>query len=283
MMNDFEVGVRAGAWSAKRRAVLASWALAAGALMGLSLPAAAQAPSSAAGPRLALVIGNGDYLELPKLEAAASDADLVAQALTARGFKVVKATNVKREVMTALLNDFEQSLATQGGVGVFYFSGQAIQVAGEDVMFPVDARVARGTDILKEGINLAQIQQAIKSRTSRPWRDNGIVTVYAASKGQPAFDRLPGKQYSPFSTALANALSQSNDEVQDVFNRVRQSVEETFRDPSLKGLTQTPDISGQLREKLFFSRPDRDPVGTISRVLFIDASRDNPFAAPLSR
>lgn len=282
-MNDFKVGASGGSWSARRRTVLAGLALAAVALAGASQPAAAQAPSPAAGPRLALVIGNGDYRELPKLAAAASDANLVAQALTARGFKVVKATDVKREAMAALITEFEQSLATQGGVGVFYFSGQAIHVGGEDVMFSVDARGVDGNELLKEGINLAQIQRAIQSRTSRPSRDNGIVTVYAASKGQQAYDRLPGQQNSPFAIALASALNQSAGEVQDVFQRVRQSVEEAFRDPKLNGHMQTPDITGQLREKLFFSRADRDPVGSVSRVLFIDASRDNPFAAPPTR
>lgn len=282
-MNDFKECARVGFRCAKRRAVLAGLALAAVALMGASQPVAAQAPLSAAGPRLALVIGNGDYRELPKLEAAVSDASLVAQALTAKGFKVVRGNNVAREAMTALITDFEQSLATQGGVGVFYFSGQAIHVGGEDVMFAVDVREGGGNDILKQGINLSQIQREIRSRASRPWQDNGIVTVYAASKGQPAYDRLPGQQNSPFAIALASALNQPADEVQDIFQRVRQGVEEAFRDPKLQGHMQTPDIAGQLREKLFFSRPDRDPVGRVSRVLFIDASRDNPFTAPPAR
>jgi hypothetical protein len=239
--------------------------------------------AAGAGPRLALVIGNGDYRDLPKLIGAVSDADLMAETLTARGFKVVKATNVRRAVMVALLADFEQTLVSQGGVGVFYFSGQAVHAAGEEIMFPIEARATGSLSLLKEdGISLSQVQRDLPARTARPWRDNGIVTIYATSKGQVAFDSLPGQKNSPFAIAFVNAVKQPGD-VPEVFQRVRQSVEEAFRDPRAQGFKQTPDISGQLREGFFFNQAARDPVGSVSRILLLDTSRDTVSSGGLTR
>ena len=265
------------------RMALVWLAMVAMAMAGGMRDAAASGPQSSAGPRLALVIGNDDYREFPKLIGAVSDADLVAGALTARGFQVVKATNVGRAAMTALIADFEQSLALRGGVGVFYFSGQAMNMAGEDILFPIDARQASGASLAKEGISLAQVQREIRPRTERPWRDNGIVTLYATSKGQVAFDSLPGQKNSPFAIAFVNALKQPGDDVQEVFQRVRQGVEDAFRDPKLKDFKQTPDISGQLRERVFFSQPARDPAGSLSRILLLDASRDTVSTGTVTR
>ncbi len=240
--------------------------------------ACGSAQAQSVGPRLALVIGNDDYRELPKLVGAVNDANAVADALKARGFKVTQASNLGRAAMIALLADFERSLASGGGVGVFFYSGQAAHVAGQDVMLPVEARVASGPQMLAQGIELAQAQKEIK-----PWRDNGTVTLYAASKGQSAFDSLPGQKNSPFTIAFLRGLTQRGDDLQELFQGVREGVETAFRDPALSNFKQTPDISGQLRGKFFFNHPDRDPAGSVTRIVIFDASRDNPFAAAPSR
>ena len=239
--------------------------------MGIAM-ACGSAQAQSVGPRLALVIGNDDYRELPKLVGAVHDAHAVADALKARGFKVTQASNLGRAAMMALLADFERSLASGGGVG------QAAHVAGQDVMLPVEARVASGPQMLAQGIELAQAQKEIKS-----WRDNGTVTLYAASKGQSAFDSLPGQKNSPFTIAFLRGLTQRGDDLQELFQGVREGVETAFRDPALSNFKQTPDISGQLRGKFFFNHPDRDPAGSVTRIVIFDASRDNPFAAAPSR
>ena len=184
--------------------------------MGIAM-ACGSAQAQSVGPRLALVIGNDDYRELPKLVGAVNDAHAVADALKARGFKVTQASNLGRAAMIALLADFERSLASGGGVG------------------------------------------------------------------QSAFDSLPNQKNSPFTIALLRALTQRGDDLQELFQGVREGVETAFRDPALSNFKQTPDISGQLRSKFFFNHPDRDPAGSVTRIVILDASRDNPFAAAPSR
>ncbi len=248
-------------------------------LTGAALASGAQG----AGPRLALVIGNADYRHYPRLAGAASDADAMADALRARGFRVTKANNVEREAMMSLIAQFEQTLAARGGIGVFFYSGHAAQANGDEIMFAVDAREASGADIVKQGINVSRLRRPIAAPAAGSWRDNGSVTLYASSKGQVTLDSLPGQRNSPFTTALLGALGQGSGDIQTIFERVRNSLEVAFRDPALREFKQVPDLSGRLNQEIFINQPDRDPTGTISRILFFDSDRSEMSAAPVKR
>lgn len=235
------------------------------------------------GPRLALVIGNADYRHAPKLLGSAADADAMADALRARGFKVTKANNLEREAMLSLVAQFEQTLAARGGIGVFFYSGHAAQVNGDEIMLPVEIGGASGADIVKTGINLSQLRRSITPPAGGSWRDNGSVSLYASSKGQVTLDSLPGQRNSPFTTALLGALGQGSGDVPTVFERVRNSLEVAFRAPALRDFKQTPDLSGRLNQEIFLNQPDRDPAGTLTRILFFDSDRSELSAGPVKR
>src|SRR6185295_268696 len=98
-------------------------------------PATPQAFTS----RIALVIGNRAYKELPVIENAVRDADLVSAELQRRGFKVIKQLDLTAEEMTRAFKDFEALLSVVGGVGVFYYAGSAVYIDGEDILLPIDA------------------------------------------------------------------------------------------------------------------------------------------------
>ena len=63
-------------------------------------------PAEAA-KRLALVIGNNAYENVPKLMKAVNDADAVASELSKLGFEVVKAEDVGRRAMSRALVELE--------------------------------------------------------------------------------------------------------------------------------------------------------------------------------
>jgi hypothetical protein len=255
------------------------WGLGQSGFMGSAMQNLAQTtsgkPMQAVGPRLALVIGNANYKNTISVPNAARDAETIAQALAARGFNVIREVDVERDRMIELISDFERSLAINGGVGVFYYAGHGLHMDGEDIMLPVNTRAATDSSLVADGVNLTKIQQEIQSRTLRKWIDNGVVSIYAASKGQGAMDSTaPGSTElnSPFAQSILSALIERKDDLSGFFQRVREGVEQ-----SVKPLRQTPDIAGQLRENFFFNQPDRDPPERVSRILLFDASRDNPF------
>jgi uncharacterized caspase-like protein len=90
--------------------------------------------------RVALVIGNGNYLNFQRLDNPVNDARGVAAALTAAGFVVTLKVDATREQMIQALTAFDQSLR-DSEVGLFYFAGHAAQVDWRNFMVPVAARL----------------------------------------------------------------------------------------------------------------------------------------------
>lgn len=124
-------------------------------LLFFALPARAET-------RTALVIGNGAYKDAP-LKNPANDARDMASALKGLGFDVMLLTDATHQQMDSAVRDFGKVLR-QGGVGLFYFAGHGVQVAGENYLVPVNARISSEADVkfgcLNAGLVLAKMDDA---------------------------------------------------------------------------------------------------------------------------
>jgi len=234
-------------------------------------PATPQAFTS----RIALVIGNRAYKELPVIENAVRDADLVSAELQRRGFKVIKQLDLTAEEMTRAFKDFEALLSVVGGVGVFYYAGSAVYIDGEDILLPIDATADAQNRRIRNSVNVTQLQKEIKSRSTTAMRDNGHAILYSASKGEFAADGPAGGN-SPFTTAFVEALKYADDDLSDTYRRIRNALAEDQRTNS-QAIKQTPYFENQLGEKFLFGRPEQDTQSGISKILILDSCRDNPF------
>jgi uncharacterized caspase-like protein len=237
----------------------------------------------APGRRVALVIGNSGYRIMPKISNAIRDADRIAGEFEKRGFDVIKKPDATKEVMVKAITDFETSLAITGGTGVFYYAGSAAFIDGEDIMLPIDASEDRANTKIVNGVNLTQLMHEVESRTTKKMKDNGMTTIYSASKGEFAADG-PVNGDSPFTLAFLRALSSADDELSDTFRKISSAMESAPKaEPSLpRGdyaapLKQTPWQEGSLRVTFYFGRPDKDSSTGVSKILIFDSCRDNPF------
>src|SRR6266403_914550 len=106
--------------------------------------------------RIALVVGNGAYAKSP-LATAANDAGLIAQTLQAAGFDVIGARDLDGDTLRHTLRDFVQKAVASGPdtVAMVYLAGYGVQVSGENYFLPIDANVARDTDLPVEGVRVA--------------------------------------------------------------------------------------------------------------------------------
>ncbi|OQW92118.1 MAG: hypothetical protein BWK78_02640 [Thiotrichaceae bacterium IS1] len=86
--------------------------------------------------RLALVIGNAAYAEKP-LKNPVNDAKDMAKVLKGLGFEVILETDVDLDKMIKALQKFGNQLS-DGGVGLFYFSGHGIQYNNLNYLIPID-------------------------------------------------------------------------------------------------------------------------------------------------
>ena len=114
------------------------------------------AAAARAETRIGLVIGNAGYQAGP-LATTANDAGLIAQTLEAAGFDVVGARDLDQDSVRRSLRDFIDKATASGPdtVAFIYLSGYGLQLEGENYFVPVDARIARDTDIPAAAIRIS--------------------------------------------------------------------------------------------------------------------------------
>ena len=109
--------------------------------------------------RVALVIGNSNYQTAPKLANPDNDAQSVAQLLNSAGFEVTAATDLTRNDMVRVVQDFSAKVAERGPdtVAMIYYAGHGVQVAGENYLLPVDAKIATPSDLVDNSLRLVDL------------------------------------------------------------------------------------------------------------------------------
>src|SRR5262245_25243524 len=112
-------------------------------------------PALAQQRRTALVIGNAAYESGP-LRNPVNDAADIAGALQGLGFEVVLLSDAKLRAMEEAIETFNQKLR-KGGVGLFYFAGHGLQVAGENYIVPLGARINREQDVRFETVHVGRV------------------------------------------------------------------------------------------------------------------------------
>ena len=207
--------------------------------------------ASFAEERHALLIGNGAYRTIGRLDNPDNDMRLMAATLGSLGFDVLEAEDLDRASMMRAIKQFGHRLQDAGEdtVGLFYYAGHGIQVDGSNYLLPVDAEVARITDVDIEAVNLRSILGQMEGAAnrlnfvildacrnnpiSRGMRsvDRGLAQVDAPHGTLIAYSTAPGSvaidgtdEHSPYTEALARALRKPGVVAEEVFRNVRVDV-----------------------------------------------------------
>lgn len=260
--------------------------------LAVALALMASATFAQAERRVALVIGNTDYKHTVKLPNARNDADSMSRMLRAEGFKVISGTDLSKQTMGERFSDFAAA-AADAEVAMFFYSGHAIQIAGRNLMIPVDADIkseilartqtldvdemmamtmssAKAKIVLLDACRDNPFEDAIK-RSLGPSRSisvgskglaemrptEGSLVVYATSPGQTAFDGKGG-QNSPFTSALLKHLPAPGVEVNVALTKVRSQVQEET------GRQQLPWASSSMTGLFYLSNKPFPGVETVA-------------------
>jgi hypothetical protein len=117
-----------------------------GFILGLAVIAAATgfavAPAWADGKRVALVIGNSAYRNVPALPNPANDAGDVAAALRRLGFAVTLIVNASFDEMRRGLIALGRD-AAGADMAAVYFAGHGMEISDENWLIPVDVELNR--------------------------------------------------------------------------------------------------------------------------------------------
>jgi Caspase domain len=235
----------------------------------------AQDASAASPPpeqRLALVIGNSRYQNAAQLQNPDNDAQSMAQFLNSAGFEVIAATDLTQTDMIKVVQDFSAKIAARGPntVAMIYYAGHGVQLAGENYLVPVDAKIASPDDLPGNSLRLVDVMATLEAVPSRmrivvldACRNNPFPTVNDAGRGLAIVDApsgsivgystAPGAEaqdgsagHSPYAQAFLQIAREPNVPIEQLFKRVRLEVNHAT------GGQQTPWESSSLTSDFTF-------------------------------
>ena len=219
------------------------------------------APADAA-KRVALVIGNNDYRNVPKLLKAVNDARTMGDTLKQLGFSVMVAENLNRQQFSQALLTFDNAVEP-GDTAFFFYAGHGFEIAGRNFLLPTDVPAAtegqeelvRDASVLADRV-IERLQNK-KARTSilvfdacrnNPFERSGtravagggglapmtqlpegVFSVFSAGPRQTALDRLSNDDVNPnsvFTRTFAKELTQPGVNMVQVAQRTRRLVSE---------------------------------------------------------
>lgn len=213
-------------------------------------------PLPANARRIALVVGNAHYRDVPTLSNTTADARLVATTLQGLGFTLVGGgaqLDLDRHQFLTEIAQFGRML-NGGSVAVFYYAGHGLQLRGENYLVPVDANPEKPADADIQLVDTSAILHQMEDSGARlkvvmldacrnnPFGGRGLRGVdsglaqmaapvgtlisYATAPGHVAEDGAAGGD-GPYALALTRAMRQPGVGILRMFNNVAVRVDAT--------------------------------------------------------
>lgn len=248
-------------------------------LLGLLLlvGACSYAQQNLPGRRLALVIGNDAYRQGNQLKNAVNDARAMRDALRESGFAVELIENATRESLETAVEQFIGKLQ-RGDVALFYYSGHAVQIRGENYLVPVNIDATTEVQMRTRSLSATEVLEQMESaRTDLQimildaCRNNpfgrgrgsslglapmntgkGTLVAYATAPGQTADDNISGSN-GMYTMQLLAAIRKPGLKLEEVFKVAGEGVQQVSRG------RQIPWTSSSVAGEFYFQLPPAEP------------------------
>lgn len=268
------------------------------AALGLAASLSGFATAAHAEKRVALVVGNNDYKNVPKLLKAVNDARTMGDTLKQLGFTVMVAENQNRQQFSETLLAFDRAIEP-GDTAFFFYAGHGFEIAGQNYLLPTDVPAAtegqeelvRDASILADRV--VERLQNKKARTSilvfdacrnNPFERSGtravagggglapmtqlpegVFSVFSAGPRQTALDRLSNDDANPnsvFTRTFARELLQPGENLVQVAQHTRRLVSEMADTVKHK---QVPVYFDQMVDDVFLGGAAKDAAAAAAR------------------
>jgi hypothetical protein len=244
-------------------------------------------PPALAQKRVALLVGNNAYQNVPMLKAAVNDARILATVLQRLNFSVVVAENQSRSAMSQTLLAFDKAIEP-GDTALFFFAGHGFEIRGQNFLVPTDVpAVGEGQEeLIRDAAYPAdRIVERLQARGARTailvldaCRDNpfeqpggrglkgagglaamtpaeGVFILFSAGAKQVALDGLSQGDRDPnsvFSRNLVRELQVPGLTLVQIAKRTQLDVKQMA---ATVGRDQTPAYYDQVVGDIVFSSP----------------------------
>lgn len=264
---------------------------------------------SAHAKRLALVIGNDNYLQVTRLEKAGNDADAMAREFESAGFEVRKYRDLTFKQTVVAFESFFDKIKG-GDVVVVFYAGHGVQTERGSYLLPTDIEgettsqiekisysvngLLEELDRLKPQFSLVIVDACrdnpLRSRgrtigisrgLSAPDLAKGQMVIFSAGKNQKALDSLGEKDINPngvFTREFIARMRKPGVSVESLAIEVKNSVERLARTVEHD---QRPLIVNDATGDFFFfaNAPTgaTSPSGGLGATADYEASREDLF------
>ena len=246
--------------------------------------------------RLALVIGNDSYQNVPKLRKAVNDANGIGQTLSNLGFSVTIATDVSRRQMNKTLQNFNNKIFA-GDTVLLFFAGHGVEIEGENYLLPIDvpdATIEQRDFIKSESVRLNRVLSDLRAKKARlnivildACRNNpfskkasrslgsekglarlsppqGTFVMYSADVGEAALDSLNDNDDNPNSIFTRTLIPLMNTPGIDLVDTARQARRQVRKLALSVSHEQTPAYYDAVLGDFFFSQ---DPSAPSTKII----------------
>lgn len=194
--------------------------------------------------RIALIIGNNDYLGERKLNCAVNDAAALRETLKDLQFDALFYKNVSVQDLSMIMTEYSRKIANYE-IGLFFFAGHGYQIEGKNYLGCTDTSFEDDYSMKHTGYPLQSILDDMQDsalltkiliidacRTCAGRRGGvygfapvfaprGTLIAFATSPGQAAIER---GDHGLFTSALLQHIISRNITIEEMFKRVRNTV-----------------------------------------------------------
>ena len=245
-------------------------------------------PQTAFAKRIALVIGNDAYANLPEhyqLKKARNDAEVTADTFAKLGFEVIKGLDLSRRDMNIRLARLVNKIEP-GDEVFFFFAGHGVQIDGQNYLLPSDIPSIEGAseDLIKfESVRVDQITNRMRRQGARlsilvidacrnnPYENTkgrsiggtrglasmeppeGTLVLFSAGAGQAALDRLGDDDRHPnsiFTRKFLPLVETKGLELSQLARKLKSEVRSLAR---TVGHKQTPAVYNEVIGNVYLS------------------------------
>ncbi|MBO6920559.1 MAG: caspase family protein, partial [Rhizobiaceae bacterium] len=236
--------------------------------------------------RIALIVGNSAYTHVSALKNPNNDAELMSTTLESVGFDVTVVSDADLPSFRKALTEFGRKLRNSDAVGLFYYAGHGVQMDGENFLIPVDANVQDETELSWQALRVNDVLRVMRRDSNavnivildacrnNPFPGNtrsntrGLAQIEAASGSYIAYATAPGdvaldgdSGNSPYTLALASAMSVPGLTIEETFKTARQDVLKSTNGK------QIPWEASSITGMFHFTDPDQESIGALQAKL----------------